>query len=262
MMKSPVFRGLRPSSTDFDDVRNRLRTVPLWFDVDLSVGHSIGAGTLLNLNIAGNSFFIDQKQNSGMATVHFFDGDNNSAPITVFPGFIARVPFTQLAIENVAQPGQVMRIIYGVDIEFIPTTGAGLSVTATINVADIVGSATQTVTYIPGGEPVGTTVALLVSPALNVNGVAVRQMYMTSGAGAGGVVNTVLIASKVAPVGLIAAALNTLLLCRLDNAAAALISASNFVMTRRIPPGWGIWHVSVVTVAAATVFDELSIEFL
>lgn len=129
---------LSPPSSDFAAVRDGRRSMPLWLDIDLTTARSIAAGTAQVLNIAGNSLYSDQNLIQGVATVHFQDTalGNTSAPITVNPGFIAGVPFTQLLIENAAQPGYRMRIFYGVDIDFTPGTGGLVNVTGTVSVVD------------------------------------------------------------------------------------------------------------------------------
>jgi len=133
-----VNQFLSPPSSDFAAVRDGRRSMPLWLDIDLTTARSIAAGTAQVLNIAGNSLYSDQNLIQGVATVHFQDTalGNTSAPITVNPGFIAGVPFTQLLIENAAQPGYRMRIFYGVDIDFLPGTGGLVNVTGTVSQVD------------------------------------------------------------------------------------------------------------------------------
>jgi hypothetical protein len=94
---------------------------------------TIATGAVI-LPLSGNSFYIDQDPSIvGNATVHFQDTNlgQSSTPIYVGPGFIAKVPFTQLLIENkTAQAGKVLRIVYGTDVDF--TAG----VNATIAISD------------------------------------------------------------------------------------------------------------------------------
>lgn len=121
------FPGVSEPQSNFETARNHLRTRPLFYDIDLSVAHSLAAGTHLTLPLDGNTFYVDQMVNSGYATVHFQDDVKpGNTGVTVYPGFISRVSFTQLVIENVAQPGLSLRIIYGVDIDFVPAVGAAL----------------------------------------------------------------------------------------------------------------------------------------
>jgi hypothetical protein len=133
-MPRPIFPGVPPASLDFQAVKDDRRTRPFYYDVDLSVARSIAANTALALNIAGNFFYSDPVvdaagvQIGGTAVVHFQDQSLSAqgTPFTVVPQFIARIPFTQVLIENPAQAaGTKLRIIYGVDLDFAPgRTGA------------------------------------------------------------------------------------------------------------------------------------------
>lgn len=133
-LPAPKFTGLAAPSVGFDPSRQQLRSMPFVYDVDLSTARA--AGSMLALPIAGNTFYIDQKQNGGTARVHFQDQTPSSAGITVYPGFLARLPFTQIAIENDAQPGVTMRIVYGTDLSFTPTSAAGVSLLNPVSVID------------------------------------------------------------------------------------------------------------------------------
>jgi len=129
------FPGFRKPVSNFDAVRQLLQTRPLAVDIDLSTARSFAAGTALKLPISGNSFFIDQKPNSGYSTCYVQDENaQGNTPITIYPGAVLRVPFTYLVFENIAQPGQVMRVIYGVDLDFVPALSAGLF--GAVNIVD------------------------------------------------------------------------------------------------------------------------------
>jgi len=123
---SPGFPGVRKTGTDFDAVRQQLQTGPLYIDIDLTTARSLTAGTALTLPINGNSLFVDQKPNSGYATCYVQDTARaGNTPVTLYPGAVFHVPFTQLLIENIAQPGLSLRVVYGVDIDFTPALSAG-----------------------------------------------------------------------------------------------------------------------------------------
>ena len=114
---TPVFPGFETPSIDFNPVRDERRAKLFFVDVDLTTARNLAATTAEILNIAGNSFYVDQDPtNTGAAIVHFQDVtlSRASAPVYTGPGFIARVPFTQLLIENIAQPGKRLRIFYGI----------------------------------------------------------------------------------------------------------------------------------------------------
>lgn len=128
------FPGFRSPRTDFPAVRSDLQTTPLYYDVDLSSARSLAAGTQLELPLQGNVIYIDQLQTAGNAVVHFNDEcRHGNTGVTVYPGFIARVPFVKLVIENASQPGLTLRIIYGVDIDFVPAVSPGSGVVQVVD---------------------------------------------------------------------------------------------------------------------------------
>lgn len=130
----PIFAGFQKPSIDMDAVRDGRRAPLMYINIPLDSVFTIAAGNPLVLPLSGNSFYIDQDPSDvGNATVHFQDTNlqTASAPIYVGAGFIAKVPFTQLLIENkTAQAGKVLRIVYGTDVDF--TAG----VNATIAISD------------------------------------------------------------------------------------------------------------------------------
>jgi hypothetical protein len=146
-----IFGGIATPSTDFQAVRDQRRTTPLWFLVDLSTARSIAAGTAAVLNLQGNTFYADPVQDAsgnnaaGYATIHFADTSLNpqGTPLTVGPQFIAKVPFTQLLLENIAQAGKFLRIIYGVDIDFSPGLNASVTIGGVVTVAGTLGTLAQ-----------------------------------------------------------------------------------------------------------------------
>jgi len=129
----PIFNGFQRPSIDLDAVRDGRRAPLLYLDVDLSTVQTIAGGNPVILPISGNSFYVDQDPSIvGNATVHFQDTNlqASSAPIFVGAGFIAKVPFTQLLIENkTAQAGKKLRIVYGTDVDFTAGVNATIAVT-------------------------------------------------------------------------------------------------------------------------------------
>ena len=106
---------LRKSSVPFNEVRDNRRSTMLFLPIDLS------AAVDLTINLAGNSFYIDDADDVGVATVYFQDTDaDNATPISVKGGFIATIPFTQIRVIAAAQAGKRLPIVYGVDIDFKP----------------------------------------------------------------------------------------------------------------------------------------------
>lgn len=133
-----TFPGITRPSSDFQAVRDGRRSILLAKVIDLSVARSIAAGTAEFIQFAGNSFFVDQNTDVGSAVVHFQDVALQASNVGVYvqPGFISEVPFTQLLIENTAQAGKVLRIFYGVDLDFKPSLSAALTVSGTVNTVD------------------------------------------------------------------------------------------------------------------------------
>jgi hypothetical protein len=130
----PMFPGISDAQSNFNSTRQALRSKPFCVTIDLSVARDVDS--MLNLPIAGNVFYIDQRANTGTARIHFQDQTPLGCPITVFAGFLAEIPFTQIAIENDAQPGQSLQIIFGTDLKFIPSNAAGISLLNAVSVVD------------------------------------------------------------------------------------------------------------------------------
>jgi hypothetical protein len=199
-------------SVNFASVRDGRRSMPLYYDVDLSVARSItstGVNAPLLLNIAANSVYIDaDTTNTGNAVIHFQDLalGNASAPMFVSPGFIANVPFTQLLIENLAQPGKRLRIFYGVDIDFQAGVNASIAIAGTVTVNNSL--AQKLAVYDAGFDYVGsyksnTTMAAntpdtIFAPGANTNGAIVWSYQGFWYSGANNPVGA-LIAKSVAP---------------------------------------------------------------
>jgi len=139
------FPGFSPPRDDVQAVRDDRRSKPLYYTVDLSTARSFAAGTALLLPIQGNVFYsdplFDLSGNSlaGIARVHF--QDQNISPVgtylTILPQFIGHLPFTQLAIENQAQAGKFLQIIYGWDLDLQPGTSNNVQITGIPTVVDV-----------------------------------------------------------------------------------------------------------------------------
>jgi len=129
----PIFAGFQKPSIDLDAVRDGRRAPLLYLDIPLDTVQTIANGNPVILPLSGNSFYIDQDTSIvGNAVVHFQDTNlqQSSAPIYVGPGFIAKVPFTQILVEvKTAQAGKILRIVYGTDVDFTAGLNATISVT-------------------------------------------------------------------------------------------------------------------------------------
>lgn len=174
----PIFPGIGKPSVDFETVRDGRRSTLNYYDVLLDNVFSISNGNPLILPISGNSFYVDQDTSiSGSAYVHFQDTNlgNASAPVFVNAGFIAKIPFTQLLIENkTAQAGKKIRIFYGVDVDFTAGINATLILSSlppvTLAAPAVISYGASAVSY---GAASALTPVQLVAPATNVNGVIV-----------------------------------------------------------------------------------------
>lgn len=131
-----TFGGIALPSSDFQAVRDGRRAPMFYVDVDLSTARSFAAGTQLNLALAANFLYVDQRLNSGVAAIHFQDQNQGATPVTMFPGALWKIPFTQMGLENTAQAGQSIRLIYGVDIDALPISAAGVTILNPVSVID------------------------------------------------------------------------------------------------------------------------------
>lgn len=193
------FPGVGKPTSDLQAVRDGRRSTLLAYLVDLTNARSFAAGSALLLPIAGNVFMSDPlfdlsgNAQAGIARVHFQDENFNPVGtyVTVLPSSIYKVPFTQVAIENYAQAGKFLYIVYGVDVDLVP--GASQQVQATIlNFAQqLIGGVQELVVmergYSPGASFVGGAlgaggVATIVAPASNLNGLIVWQAWLATGA--------------------------------------------------------------------------------
>lgn len=244
------FPKLAQPMIDMGAVRSRQRTGVLYVDVDLSTARSLAAGTALVLPIAGTILYIDQKQNTGYATVHLVDEtfSAGNTPITVYSGYILRAPFTQLVLENVSQTGMTLRILYGVDIDFVPGSGAGVVVTNPVNVLDVLDPSVQVATGAPGNA-VGSAVATVVLPANNPRGIRMRQITQQITAGAGGDILQQVIARPTAPAGPGSSNPGAQLAMLFNNTTSAVQFQTS--LNREIPAGWGLYVTSTINVAVA-----------
>ena len=206
-----AYPGIVKPSSDMQAVRDGRRSTLLGYLVDLTAARSFAAGSALLLPLQGNVFMSDPlfdlagNAQAGIARVHFQDENFNPVGtyVTVLPSAIYKVPFTQLAVENYAQPGKFLYIIYGVDVDLVP--GASQQVQATIlNTVTVAGSLGGALPQLAIGGVnalqvtergfsygasfahstnlgVGGTVALI-APGVNVNGIILWSANLLSAA--------------------------------------------------------------------------------
>jgi hypothetical protein len=260
-LPQPNFPGVRRPVSDFAAVRTELQTGLLQVNVDLSVARSLQAGTALVLNVSGNALYVDQKALSGVLTLQFNDEARGGAQVTAYPGFIARLPFVQIVVENTAQPGLSARLLFGTDVDFEPTAAAGVSILTPVNSIESVSPACQILSA-NGVIGVGTTVGALIPAASNPNGIIIREAYLQLIGGAGGSITSVIIAAPVAPVTVFTPQVPALLLLGLANSTTNQAATQESTLARQIPAGWGVFLLHNVTVAAGTAAYYLSAEIL
>lgn len=181
-------------STDFRAVRDGRNSQVYYYDVALDTARSAAAGTGLVLPISGNAFYCDANPGDGNAYVHFQDTnfDRAPAPLYVSPGVIFNIPFTQVLIENSAQPGKKIRIAYGIDIDFQPGSVAQIAVT---NAGGYTAVRPEQATgfYASNGALAANTAEVIFAPAANVNGaIILTAEYDLDAQSAGGTPGAIL----------------------------------------------------------------------
>lgn len=248
-MRIPLndFPGFENPSISLKETRTQLRTLPLFVDIDLSVARSSAAGTAQNLPIAGNSFYADQVYTTGVATVHFQDLTlKASTPLGVIAGFIARVPFTQLAIENAAQPGKILRIIYGIDIDFTAANASTVSVAG--NVA-IINSIASTTFYAVDSfqTPLGGAAGVkeIFPAAINTKGILIKYSHIIlSPTGDATLSKGALVAANTATLDLdFTTSGSMIVLNHMRTRGTTEVYNSLFDVSTMIPPGFAIYSI-------------------
>jgi hypothetical protein len=130
--------GLSRPSDNFQAVRDGRRAEFNYLDVDLSTARSLAASpaSALKLDITGNFLYVDQRMNTGFATVRFNEQTPFAAPITIFGGSLWKSPFTSIFLENSAQPNQTLRLIWGTDLDALPISATGVSILNSVSIVD------------------------------------------------------------------------------------------------------------------------------
>jgi hypothetical protein len=243
------FPGILQPSTDFQRVRDQRAVQPKHYDVDLSTARSLAAGTALVLPLAGNFLYVDQRAGTGYARIFFEDVASNATPVTIFAGALWRAPFTEIAIENEAQTGATLRIVYGMDIDALPISAAGVTVLNALTIQDAISSACGFTATGLATAVAANVVTTLVTPAANPRGIRLRSFQAGVQPGGGGTITMRAIAASAAPVGFGSQA-NAYEIVTLQSAAAITVR-DELALQRLLPAGWGIYTVHTITVALA-----------
>jgi hypothetical protein len=220
-------------STDFNRVRDGRNSPDAYFDFDLTTARDE------MINVAGNSFYIDANPEDGNAVVYFQETDNlrGPTPFYVSPGFIARIPFTQIRIRNTSQPGKKIRVVYGVDTDFQPGSVSQVSFAGEVTINDVIASTVQSVGA-SGAIPIGANNSVLLAAGGTPLGINLKSVSLSATAGAASATEVAFIAAPAPPAGFTGNFV-TLGFLRVSNAASANVDELNFA--RLIPPNWGLY---------------------
>lgn len=258
---SPRFDAMLRPTSDFQAVRDGRSTGPLFIDVDLSSARTVAGGTALELTIAGNFLYVDQRPNSGFASLYLESDDRGITPLSVFAGWKCQVPFTRVFIENTAQPGNTLRLVYGTDLNLDPGNGAGVTINNPITIIDQV-SVTNRHDYFTSTIPVGNNNAgLVVGGGSNPRGTLVKNVYLAGAAGAGGTITIGAVAVPFAGISSFASSPNMCFLAVLANWTTG-VQTLNVSMNRRIPPSWWVYVFYSATTAVGSVECAIESEYL
>lgn len=167
---------------------------------------------------------------------------------TLLEGQGVRMPdgksFRDLQVKNVSGSAQTLLLFAG-DGRIEDTRITGNVVIVDALSAGVTTAGMASVTAI--GGPTNT---LLLDPTANLRGAIIRAAALEATAGAGGNVNSrILAAPTAAPAGPTG---NLLTLGILLTSSTTQQSVGQFDLKKRIPPGWGVWHQTVIQTAVAT----------
>lgn len=166
-------RGIPNLSFSPDRLRDNSLAGLAFFPVDLSIARS-GSSALQLTNITGNVLYVDpglpgSPQENAYATLFV-----NGSPLTVTGGFLLLTPFDDIKLENPAQPGKALRIVYGSDIGLTP--GAFLNVLQTKSVENI--DYTRSSVYYFSDSSIAN--ATIIASASNIGGVVIHRLHAVS----------------------------------------------------------------------------------
>ena len=252
-MNRLTFPGVRKPLSNFDAVKTDLQTQLLVYEIDLSTARSIAANTAEVLRFAGNSLYIDKNSDVGNGTIIFQD-DSRLKPARVFaqPGFIARVPWTQIIVENQAQAGKVLRIFYGVDVDFVPGTTSDFSISGSVDIRDV---GYPPSTFFRSSTLLGAlgTEAVFLAAA-NTNGALIYSASLWGG-DAVSTASSILASGAAAPVSLVS---NPVILHHGTNSGFG-VGPVLLQQPIRLAAGQGLWRLSVPAQSGAMCFVNYSL---
>lgn len=245
ILPAPAFPGISSPSTDFESVIDGRRAPPMVIDIDLSTARSLLAGTEMQLKITGNSFYIDQAPEVGNARVIFEGVQDRTGPeirpaIFVQPGYVAKVPFANIMVQNTAQAGKVLRIVYGVDIDFVPSLNGQVTISGAVNSTPSgyrYAASYKSITSMGANTP-----DTVFAPGVNVNGAIIWRAQFISATGAGNAIATGYVANGAPPASIIDGDV-ILLPSGTPNGA---VTSGLLEVPVMIPAGKGLYFISTV----------------
>lgn len=235
-------------STDFSAVRDGRNSQYFYVDVDLSSARSVAAGTALVLNVSGNSFYCDANPSDGNCYIHFQDTnfDRAPAPLYVSPGVIFNLPFTRFLLENTAQTGKKVRLVYGIDVDFQPGSVAQIAVTSSGGYMSI-RPETPNGWHYRNTALAANTAETVFTPASNAGGAVLINAGGFTYVGA-----SISFPSLIAHTSTPSAITDGLLLfSAIDSAGTGYAMGGMLDMPLSIPAGYGLYFISADNVPAA-----------
>jgi hypothetical protein len=138
-----------------------------------------------------------------------------------------------------------------------------VSVAGAVNINDVIAAGCRTDNFVAAGTVGVNQVTQHIAPGTNVNGILLRNIDISVATGAGGAAALRLIAGLVAPVQYSHSGPNSISLASVsNNAASVTLNKAVDTMSRRLPPGWGIWSIASVYTSAASNNASISYEIL
>jgi len=242
--------GLIEPSTNFAAVRDGRNSQVFYVDIALDNARTVGGSGVnaaIVLNISGNSFYCDANPSDGNCFVHFQDTnfDRGPVPLYVSPGVIFNIPYTQVLIENTAQPGKKVRIAYGIDVDFQPGSVAQIAVTNN-------GGYTAVRPESPTGffnsvaSLAAGTAETVFTAAANTGGAIILGAHISVYESTPIVHNAGYLAKATAPTTTSDSAADPILMTQQITVASAFVASANLPIAQFVPAGKGLFYIDEI----------------
>lgn len=235
---------------DFDRARSQIATPFQYLDIALDT-----AASNQIYNVSGDFLYLDAAFDGTVTIELNNEYSDPAAPFLVTKGWAFAGVFKQLKISWSAQSGKKVRLMYSTGQRVVPTNSMAIS--GAVNINDIIGSGCQHL-YDTSTPALNYVVRQLVNPTSNTNGMTIRGLDLNNAAGAGGYIESYVMASATAPTDVTSRA-GTISLISLTNNSTTKAQTSRGVMNRKLPAGWGVWAVSYTATAVGS--QVVSMEF-